>query len=106
MLQSGSLILIIAFLPMAAYLGHWGQFTDYAFGRAGHERPADPDHASHEGHCHGTATCSDQAQLVGVRVFPTVVEVAKPSLVDFVVEDEVFLYREFVLAPPTEPPRL
>lgn len=105
-LQAGSLLLLLAFLPTTGYVGHWGEFTDYVVGRAGHERPADPDHASHASHCHGTASCSEQPQPIGVRVFPTVIELPLPSLIDHVAEDDVSIYNEFFLAPPTEPPRL
>ncbi len=104
-LQAGSLLLLLAFLPTTLYVGHWGQFTDYAIGRTGHER-THPDHVSHEAHCHGASSCSDQPQPVGVRVFPTVVELSVPSFIDHVIEDDVSIYSEFFLAPPTEPPRL
>ncbi len=105
-LRAGSLVLFVAFLPTLAYVGHWGEFTDYAAGRTGNERPADPDHASHAGHCHGASSCSDQQQPVGERVFPTVVELPVPSFIDHVIEDDVSIYSEFFLTPPTEPPRL
>jgi len=105
-LQAGSLLLLLAFLPSTGYAGHWGEFTDYAMGRTGHERPADPDHASHASHCHGTASCSERPQPVGVRISPTVIELPLPSLTDQVVEDEISIVHEFFLTPPTEPPRL
>ena len=98
-------MLLLAFLPTAGYVGHWGEFSDYATGRAGHERPA-PDHASHAGHCHGVSSCSEQAQPVGVRVFPVVVELPLPSLIGHVAEEDVSVYTEFFIKPPTEPPRL
>ncbi len=105
-LQAGSLLLLLAFLPTTLYIGHWSEFTDYAAGRTGHERPTDPGHASHEAHCHGVSSCLDQQQPVGVRVYPTVIELPLPSLIDHVVDDEISIYREFFLTPPTEPPRL
>lgn len=105
-LQTGSLLLLLAFLPTVGYAGHWGEFSDYAMGRTGNERPADPDHASHASHCHGVSSCSEQPQPVGVRVFPTVVELPLPSIIDHVFEDNTSIYTQFFLTPPTEPPRL
>jgi len=104
-LRSGSLILLIAFLPMSAYLGHWGEFTDYAFGRQGNERPADPDH-SHAGHCHGVSSCSDQQPPIVMRIIPSVVDVPKPAFIDHAVDGEAFVVGEIFIAPPTEPPQI
>ncbi len=102
-LQAGSLLLLLAFLPTTLYVGHWGDLTDYTFSPTVSERTADNGHASH---CHGVSSCSEQPQPVGVRVFPTVVELSQPSLIDRAGEDHVFIYGEFFLTPPTEPPRL
>ncbi len=104
-LQAGSLLLLLAFLPTTIYVDHWGQMVDYALNQQGMERPH-PDHVSHEAHCHGVTNCSDQPQPIGVRVSPTVVEMAQPDLVSFVVEQEVRRVTEFFITPPTEPPRL
>ena len=105
-LQAGSLLLLLAFLPTTLYIGHWGEFSDYTFGRSGNERPADPDHASHEVHCHGISSWSEQPQPGGVRIFPTVVELPQPSFIDRVVEGDVSIFSQFFLTPPTEPPRV
>jgi len=103
-LQTGSLILLLAFLPTSAYVGHWGEFTDYAFGRTGHERSAgQTDHASH---CHGVSSCSEQPQPIGVRVLPSVFKLPRPAFVSFAAQNDVYLYNEIFISPPTEPPRL
>ena len=99
-------VLLLAFLPTSLFVGHWGQFTDAAAGRVGHESPGDPDHATHAAHCHGVSSCTDQPQPVGVRVFPVVVEIAAPEFVAYAVESDAYLYTEFFSTPPTEPPRL
>lgn len=104
-LQAGSLLLLLAFLPTTIYVDHWGEMLDYALSQQSTERPH-PDHVSHQGHCHGVTSCSDQPQPVGVRISPTVVELPQPNLVSFVVEQDVSRTTEYFISPPTEPPRL
>ena len=102
-LQAGSLILLFAFLPTSAYVGHWGEFTDYAFNRTGHEQST--GHTDHTSHCHGVSSCSEQPQPIGVRVLPSIVELPRPAFVSFASESDIYLYSEIFIAPPTEPPR-
>ncbi len=106
LLRAGSLVLILAFLPSVLYVGHWGQFTDVALGYTALEREADA-HTSHEAHCHlGQSSCSSQPAPVGVQAIGSVVELPKPALFDFATTETLQIVSEFIVSPPTEPPRL
>ncbi len=108
LLRKGSLVLLLAFLPSVLYLGHWGDLVDSALDRTAVERSAEAvDHSGHAAHCHaGPAACSDQPVPAAAAVIASVVELPPVHLLARESGDDALVFSEFILTPPTEPPRL
>ena len=104
-LRVGSVILLAALLPSLLYIDHWGEFVDFALGRADAADAAEA--AAHSVHCHfGAASCSDQPVPTNLSQLGTIVEVPEPPLPAVALEERASTPEEFVVTPPTEPPRL
>ncbi len=101
--------MLLAFLPSLLYVDHWGDFLN-----AGRGGAIPPDHVAerlrqggHFAHCHfGPATCSEQPVLTNMQAFPNLIELPEPEFPAIPLEDTVTTLEEFVVSPPTEPPRL
>lgn len=67
-------LLLLAFIPSVAYVGHWEPrfdipLTDYYWGIPDFgQHSAHHDASSHGDHCHGDSTCSDQPTTAGASV--------------------------------------
>ncbi|MDP3766374.1 MAG: hypothetical protein Q8S13_00020, partial [Dehalococcoidia bacterium] len=107
LLGAGPLVLLVAFLPSLVYVGHWGDYVDFALGRSrAVEEPTDAEHATHEAHCHvGPSTCADQPAFINGQVAASVVEMTVPHLSTTVLEDALVTLEGQTVAPLTEPPR-
>lgn len=108
LLRKGSLVLLLAFLPSVLYLGHWGELIDSALDRTAVVRSAEAAGPSgHAAHCHaGPASCSDQPVPASVAVIASVVELPPIHLMAHESSSDALVFSEFILTPPTEPPRL
>jgi hypothetical protein len=90
---------------MLLYAGHWGDMIGAAFGTADEE--AASEHTSHGAHCHGgQASCAEQSTPANVRILQVAIEVPEPDLPSSAVESRPVTMAEYVIAPPTEPPRI
>ena len=109
LLRAGPLVLLLAFLPSLLYVDHWGEFLDPGRGGA-----ISPEHLAeslggngHAAHCHvGASTCSEQPAPASVQIFPALTELSEPEFPTVLLEDSVTAPEEFIVSPPTEPPRL
>lgn len=102
MLAVGPALLLLALMPSLSYTGHWGEL----FGGAA-EPENSVEHEAHEGHCHyGPSSCADQPVPPNFRSFADLIELPRPSLTAFPIEDAAVLPIEFLSPPPVEPPRV
>ena len=105
LLGAGPLALLLALAPSVLYIDHWAEFVSHA--GLGHEMSAQ-EQASHETHCHmGASTCSEQPAPASVSVIPLLIDLPEPELQmtplgDAGLDD----LSEYIVSPPTEPPRL
>lgn len=98
-LAAGPLLLLLSLSPSLLYVDHWTAV------RAAEASGA--EHATHQGHCHsGPATCAEQPVPPNLRSFADLIELPRPSLTAFPMEDSVVLPIEFLSPPPVEPPRV
>ena len=96
--------MLAAMLPSTMFIDHWSEYVGTAFGQ--HDFVA-TDHVGHEVHCHGSpASCSLQTAPINAQMFASVVEVPQPTLTDVSLEYTVADLDEYLVSPPTEPPRL
>ncbi len=106
LLGLGPLVLLLALLPSLLYAGHWAEFLDHALGREDAAEDAG-NVLEHARHCHfGPSACSEQPVPYRVQVVPGIVELAGPELPSIALEDSAKPLQEFVVATPTDPPRL
>ncbi|MBI4570675.1 MAG: hypothetical protein HY723_01895 [Chloroflexi bacterium] len=106
----GPLVLLLAMLPSLVYLGHWGEYIQYAVSGPGLlEDEAGPlEHTLHHAHCHaGPSTCADQPVPIGsANALAAVVELPQPELPQVAVDEQVALLEEVFTSPLTRPPQL
>ena len=100
LLGVGPLVMLLALAPSVLYVDHWMEYWGLTASQA------EENALEHVVHCHITpANCSDQPLPPDLSATPAVVHVVEPELTSVALEENVGTMREYIVAPPTEPPR-